>query len=60
MGKNFRLHDCLCSPTLIGEFDTLGEMKEYAREYNEMCEGYWFPLFEKLEYGRYVTRDYKF
>ena len=56
----FRVYDLMCAPSLVGEFDTLAEAKRFAREYNEECEGDWFPLFKKLENGRWVRKDYKF
>lgn len=58
----YQMHDLYCSPTLVGTFFTVKEMKEAARKYDEKNGGDWYPLFKRYDKVRdeWIPKDYKF
>lgn len=46
---------------LIGVYETLEEMQKAAREYDEECEGDWFPIFRhRTEEGKWENLDVRY
>lgn len=58
----YQMHDLCCSPTLVGTFFTVKEMKEAARNYDEKNGGDWYPLFKRYDKVRdeWIPKVYKF
>ena len=56
----YRIYDLMCAPSLIKTVKTLKELRTFAREYHEKCEGNWWPVFERLANGKWVEHNYKY
>jgi len=56
----YRIYDLMCAPSLLKTVGTLAELRAFAREYHEECEGDWWPVFKKKVNGEWVEKEYTY
>ena len=58
--KKYRLYDIydFCGkPELLGEYDTMSEVKRACKERDMDTDGEWCPLLKELKADRYHDKD---